>query len=152
MTRTGTTALTLSDEIRQRFDEFSRSQKDVGQYIVDHLEEAAFHTAEELARRANTSSSTVVRFAQALGFDGFPELQAAARDEYRRARDGGEGHQEISAPPPGRNFPLTGENLARDSNGYDRTHSLRRDPSSLRRVLALAEGRGSVHRLSLIHI
>src|SRR3712207_6970528 len=48
------------------------------------LEEAAFHTAEELARRANTSSSTVVRFAQALGFEGFPELQAAARDEYRR--------------------------------------------------------------------
>ena len=89
MTRTGTTALTLSEEIRQRFDEFSRSQKDVGQYIVDHLEEAAFHTAEELARRANTSSSTVVRFAQALGFDGFPELQAAARDEYRRGRENG---------------------------------------------------------------
>jgi DNA-binding MurR/RpiR family transcriptional regulator len=89
VTRTGTTALTLSEEIRQRFDEFSRSQKDVGQYIVDHLEEAAFHTAEELARRANTSSSTVVRFAQALGFEGFPELQAAARDEYRRARENG---------------------------------------------------------------
>ena len=87
MTRTGTGALTLSEEIRQRFDRFSRSQKDVGQYIVDHLDEAAFHTAEELARRANTSSSTVVRFAQALGFEGFPELQSAARDQYRRARD-----------------------------------------------------------------
>ena len=99
VSRSGTTALSLSEEIRQRFDEFSRSQKDVGQYIVDHLEEAAFHTAEELARRANTSSSTVVRFAQALGFDGFPELQAAARDEYRRARDGGEGQQELAAPP-----------------------------------------------------
>ena len=60
VTRSPTSALTLSAEIRQRFDEFSRSQKDVGQYIVDHLEEAAFHTAEELARRANTSSSTVV--------------------------------------------------------------------------------------------
>src|SRR5215208_5449933 len=99
VTRSPTSALTLSAEIRQRFDEFSRSQKDVGQYIVDHLEEAAFHTAEELARRANTSSSTVVRFAQALGFDGFPELQAAARDEYRRARDSGEGQQELAAPP-----------------------------------------------------
>ncbi len=98
MTRTGTTALTLSEEIRQRFDEFSRSQKDVGQYIVDHLEEAAFHTAEELARRANTSSSTVVRFAQALGFEGFPELQAAARDEYRRARDDGTAAELTSAP------------------------------------------------------
>jgi len=75
---------TLSAYIRARFDEFSRSQKDVAQYIVDHLDEAAFQTAEELARRANTSSSTVVRFSQALGFEGFPELQAAAREEYRR--------------------------------------------------------------------
>jgi DNA-binding MurR/RpiR family transcriptional regulator len=99
VTRTGTTALTLSAEIRQRFDEFSRSQKDVGQYIVDHLDEAAFHTAEELARRANTSSSTVVRFAQALGFDGFPELQAAARDEYRRTRESGNGSAEPAAQP-----------------------------------------------------
>jgi DNA-binding MurR/RpiR family transcriptional regulator len=98
VTRTGTTALTLSEEIRQRFDEFSRSQKDVGQYIVDHLEEAAFHTAEELARRANTSSSTVVRFAQALGFEGFPELQAAARDEYRRGRENGAHASDVTPP------------------------------------------------------
>jgi DNA-binding MurR/RpiR family transcriptional regulator len=78
----------LSTYIRARFDEFSRSQKDVAQYIVDHLDEAAFQTAEELARRANTSSSTVVRFSQALGFEGFPELQQAARDEYRRRPNG----------------------------------------------------------------
>jgi len=76
--------MTLSAYITDRFEEFSRSQKDVARYIVDHLEEAAFQTAEELARRADTSSSTVVRFSQALGFDGFPELQDAARDEYKR--------------------------------------------------------------------
>ncbi len=78
----------LSLYIQSRFEECSRSQKDVAQYIVDHLDEAAFQTAEELARRANTSSSTVVRFSQALGFEGFPELQAAAREEYRRIHAG----------------------------------------------------------------
>ena len=76
-------AKTLSAFITERFDEFSRSQKDVARYIVDHLDEAAFQTAEELARRANTSSSTVVRFSQALGFEGYPELQQAAIEEYR---------------------------------------------------------------------
>jgi len=76
---------TLSSYITERFEEFSRSQKDVARYIVDHLEEAAFQTAEELARRANTSSSTVVRFSQALGFEGYPELQQAAIEEYRNA-------------------------------------------------------------------
>ena len=82
---------TLSAYISSRFDEFSRSQKDVAQYVVDHLDEVAFHTAEELARRASTSSSTVVRFSQALGFEGFPELQEAAREEYRH-------HHRATAP------------------------------------------------------
>jgi DNA-binding MurR/RpiR family transcriptional regulator len=78
---------TLSTYITERFDEFSRSQKDVARYIVDHLDEAAFQTAEELARRASTSSSTVVRFSQALGFEGYPELQQAAIEEYRSRAD-----------------------------------------------------------------
>jgi DNA-binding MurR/RpiR family transcriptional regulator len=89
----------LSSYIRARFDEFSRSQKDVAQYIVDHLDEAAFQTAEELARRASTSSSTVVRFSQALGFEGFPELQQAARDEYRRRPHGADGAVAVSSAP-----------------------------------------------------
>jgi DNA-binding MurR/RpiR family transcriptional regulator len=92
---------TLSAYISARFDEFSRSQKDVAQYVVDHLDEVAFHTAEELARRANTSSSTVVRFSQALGFEGFPDLQEAARDEYRhhhRAAAARNGVERLATP------------------------------------------------------
>ncbi len=88
---------TLSNYITERFDEFSRSQKDVARYIVDHLEEAAFQTAEELARRANTSSSTVVRFSQALGFEGYPELQQAAIEEYRAGVGGAEAKSGKSA-------------------------------------------------------
>ena len=78
-TKTHPARKSLSDFITERFDDFSRSQKDVARYIVDHLDEAAFQTAEELARRANTSSSKVVRFSQ----DGYPELQQAAIEEYR---------------------------------------------------------------------
>jgi DNA-binding MurR/RpiR family transcriptional regulator len=91
----------LSAYIQARFDDFSRSQKDVAQYIVDHLDEVAFQTAEELARRASTSSSTVVRFSQALGFEGFPELQASAREEYRRRheRQDGPGAGAGARPP-----------------------------------------------------
>src|ERR671911_729425 len=89
---------TLSAYISSRFDEFSRSQKDVAQYVVDHLDEVAFHTAEELARRANTSSSTVVRFSQALGFGGFPELQEVAREEYRHGHRQPPRGLDVSAP------------------------------------------------------
>ncbi len=144
VTRSATTiALTLSAEIRQRFEDFSRSQKDVGQYIVDHLDEAAFHTAEELARRANTSSSTVVRFAQALGFEGFPELQSSAQDEYRRRREGSNGTVEELVTQP--LFPIdqTGFEaaLAADHvNIEDTAHRIERDEvESAVRLISRAE-------------
>jgi DNA-binding MurR/RpiR family transcriptional regulator len=73
----------VSDLLRERFDSFSRSQKAIARYIIDHLEEVGYLSAEELGRKGSTSSSTVVRFAQSLGFPGYPELQKAARDEYR---------------------------------------------------------------------
>ena len=101
----------LSTYITERFDEFSRSQKDVARYIVDHLDEAAFQTAEELARRADTSSSTVVRFSQALGFEGYPELQQAAIEEYRSRGPGRERRLDGSAAV--RLRPLRVRGLAR---------------------------------------
>jgi DNA-binding MurR/RpiR family transcriptional regulator len=78
-----TRARRVSDLLTEGFDGFSRSQKAVARYIIDHLEEVGYLSAEELGRKGSTSSSTVVRFAQSLGFAGYPELQRAARDEYR---------------------------------------------------------------------
>lgn len=73
----------VSELLEQGFDTFSRSQKAIARYIIDHVDEIGYLSAEELARKGNTSSSTVVRFAQSLGFTGYPDLQKAARDEYR---------------------------------------------------------------------
>jgi len=56
----------------------------VGRFIVDHLGEVPRLTAAALGSRVNTSASTVVRFAQALGFEGFPELQISAKEEHWR--------------------------------------------------------------------
>jgi len=107
---------TLSAYIQARFDEFSRSQKDVAQYIVDHLDEVAFQTAEELARRANTSSSTVVRFSQALGFEGFPELQGSAREEYRRRHERGGGPGSAGGA---RSAPVVEPLFSLDQNAFE---------------------------------
>lgn len=71
---------TLSEYITSRFETFSRSQREVARYILDHLEDTIFLTAQDLADQAGTSSSTVVRFSQAIGFEGYPELQQAVRE------------------------------------------------------------------------
>lgn len=62
-------------DIKKRMNEFSKSQKLIGNYIIEHYEKAAYMTALKLGNAVNVSESTVVRFAIEMGFDGYPELQ-----------------------------------------------------------------------------
>lgn len=62
-------------QIQKRMNTFSKSQKLIGQYILDHYEKAAYVTALKLGNAVNVSESTVVRFAIEMGFEGYPELQ-----------------------------------------------------------------------------
>ena len=55
------------------------AQRRIMQYIVDHYDEAIFLTASQLAGKAGVSEATVVRLAQALGFDGYPGMQRKFR-------------------------------------------------------------------------
>jgi DNA-binding MurR/RpiR family transcriptional regulator len=60
----------------------SRKQRALVSYIEHNPKFAAFATAAELGRRAGSHPSTVVRLAQMLGYDGFPEFQGVVRHRY----------------------------------------------------------------------
>ncbi len=80
--------------LQEGFDSFSKSRKAIARYLIDHFSEAPFLSAQELAHRTNTTNSTVVRFAQYLGFSGYPEMMKAAWDEHRLTGGGGLGGDE----------------------------------------------------------
>jgi len=61
----------------------SKAQKRIVGYILDNFDKAAFMTANRLARLADVSESTVVRFAAELGYDGYPEMRRALQDSMR---------------------------------------------------------------------
>jgi len=61
----------------------SKSQKRIAQYILENIDKAAFMTAVRLARFAEVSESTVVRFAMELGYDGYPDMRRALQDSMR---------------------------------------------------------------------
>jgi len=61
----------------------SKSQKRIAQYILENIDKAAFMTAVRLARFAEVSESTVVRFAMELGYDGYPEMRRALQDSMK---------------------------------------------------------------------
>ena len=61
--------------INEKFCKMSKGQKKIATFIIDHYEQAAFMTAAKLGKKVGTSESTVVRFAYALGYEGYPEFQ-----------------------------------------------------------------------------
>ena len=61
--------------IQNNYYKFSKGQKMIAQFIIEHYDKAAFMTASKIGETVDVSESTVVRFAGALGFTGFPELQ-----------------------------------------------------------------------------
>lgn len=61
--------------INEKFNKMSKSHKRIATYIMDHYEQAAFMTAARLGETVGISESTVVRFAYALGYEGYPEFQ-----------------------------------------------------------------------------
>lgn len=66
-----------------RMSEFSKGQRQIAQYILNHYDRAAYMTASKLGALVEVSESTVVRFANELGFDGYPELQRALQELAR---------------------------------------------------------------------
>ena len=75
----------LLDKIRQAFPQLTKSQKSLAEFVTANYREAAFMTASGIARRIGLNEATVIRFAQRIGYPGFPEflhdLQAIVREE-----------------------------------------------------------------------
>ncbi len=67
----------LLQELDKGYSNFSKGQKKLADFIRDHLDQAAFLTAAELGKAVGVSESTVVRFASALGYAGYPAFQKA---------------------------------------------------------------------------
>ena len=70
----------LQDEIRQRYDSLSKRLKQVAQYVLDNHNSIVFDTVATIAERADVPPSTLIRFANAFGFDGFNEMKQIFRE------------------------------------------------------------------------
>ncbi len=71
--------LTYEERIRRERAGMSKSFAKLADYLLDSYIESAFKTASELAHTLDLDAATVVRFAQTLGYDGFPDLQREIR-------------------------------------------------------------------------
>lgn len=70
----------LMKRINNSYPKLSKGQKLLANYILEHYEKAVFLTAAKLGKIVGVSESTVVRFANELGYDGYPKLQRALEE------------------------------------------------------------------------
>jgi len=78
-------AHSLAERLRRDYERFSPAQQALARYLIDRLPDVPLLSAHEVAAAAHCSPATVVRFAQALGYAGYPELQRAVRAAQRPA-------------------------------------------------------------------
>ena len=73
----------LMSKIQNNLSTFSKGQRLIAKYIIEHYDKAAFLTASKLGATVGVSESTVVRFATELGYGGYPQLQKALQEMIR---------------------------------------------------------------------
>src|SRR6266487_7109875 len=73
----------IVEELRHYYDRLTTSQKRIAEYIIEHSQEVAFSTVDQLAERLDVNPSTIVRFTYRLGLNGFPDLQERMQELVR---------------------------------------------------------------------
>ena len=65
----------------------TRLQARLADFILQHADEVVFMTVAQLAEVSGVSEATVVRLAQTLGFEGFPEMKHHLRSFMMAGND-----------------------------------------------------------------
>ena len=73
----------LLKKLENGYKKFSKGQKKLADFIRGNYDKAAFLTAAKMGEEVGVSESTVVRFAMALGYEGYPEFQKALGELIR---------------------------------------------------------------------
>ncbi|HHV08262.1 MAG TPA: MurR/RpiR family transcriptional regulator [Firmicutes bacterium] len=75
--------VSLEARIKRDINEFSEAQRALAEFLLSNYDQAAFLTAARVGALVGVSESTVVRFAYAIGYQGWPQLQTVLQDMVR---------------------------------------------------------------------
>lgn len=70
--------------VAEYYQQLTKSEKQIANYLRKNQEESAFLSAAELADRLGLSEATIVRFARTVGFDSYPSMREVLQENFRR--------------------------------------------------------------------
>ena len=72
--------MNIITKIKKEYPGYSKGQKLIADYVLNHYEQASYLTAASLGKTVGVSESTVVRFASELGYEGYPQFKRALQE------------------------------------------------------------------------
>ena len=75
--------LDMIEKLNRSGKKLSKSHRRIAEYIAQHYDKAVYMTASKLGDMVGVSESTVVRFAVAMGYEGYPQLQRSLQELVR---------------------------------------------------------------------
>ena len=75
--------LDFSQVISEHYNDLTKSEKHIADFLRKNQEESAFLPAAEIAQRLELSEATLVRFARTLGFDSYPAMRTVLQENFR---------------------------------------------------------------------
>ena len=76
--------INFSQIISERYNQLTKSEKRIANYLRKNQEESAFLAAGEIADRLGLSEATLVRFARSLGFNSYPAMRTVLQEAFRQ--------------------------------------------------------------------
>ncbi|HMN31560.1 MAG TPA: MurR/RpiR family transcriptional regulator [Caldilineaceae bacterium] len=122
-------------KIRDYYEHLSRSYRKVADYILSNYYEVSFLTAAQLAFTVGVDTTTVVRFSQRLGYNGYPELLHDIREQVKAEIYAAYEPQELSPADPASVFKERAEH-EQHNLGQMLTHN---PPEQIDAVAAMLE-------------
>ncbi|QRI88771.1 MurR/RpiR family transcriptional regulator [Delftia lacustris] len=135
--------MSVQDDIRQRFAELSPALQQVARFVLEHPNDVVTASMRSVGTRAGSPPATLVRFAQWLGFDGWPQLKQAFAQDMGLGSDEAYGQRAKALVGRAGDHDLVGETFEVHRRNLESTE--RRLGDALQQACALLEKARSVH-------
>jgi len=137
----------LKQRVRRKLPFLTNSQKAVANYVVENPQQFALSSVRELEETLHTSKSTIVRLAQALGYEGFYDMKSAFLKGVRREWDPIHRFKSFLAEPTGESDYL--KLIAEETVNNIKTTLMLIDKEQYRRAVNLIEGANHVYSIGM---
>ncbi|AMM23386.1 MurR/RpiR family transcriptional regulator [Variovorax sp. PAMC 28711] len=135
--------MAVKDELRERFADLSPALQQVAKYLLDHPNDIVTNSMRTIGTRARSTPATLVRFAQHLGYPGWPQLKEAVAGEMGLGSTEAYGDRARQLVGRVKDHTLVHELFDVQRANLDVTE--RQNVDSLQAAAALLEKAGAVH-------